>query len=331
MPGGNGTAMPVVSGIPAMPTGAPGATAGGVVASAPPPQHPTAGGGPADGQGGFAVGVDIAGRYRIVGELGRGAMAIVYHAHDLELGDEVALKVFQLAGDDELGRFREELRLSRRIQHENVIRLYDIGVQGGQRYISMELLEGCPLSDRLGKPLSLAEGIGYLAQACAGLQAAHDLGVVHRDVKPDNLFVTEGGLLKVMDFGIAKQEATGGTLAGTILGTPQYMSPEQISGSGDVTPAADLYALGVIAYEIFTGTLPFDHDEVLPLLMMHTMEDPEPPSARSPGMSGTLEAIILRLLAKDPAARPASCAELARELDVLRPRGEPREELPLAM
>jgi len=152
-------------------------------------------------------------------------------------------------------------------------------------------------------------------QACRGLQAAHDAGVIHRDVKPDNFFVTESGVLKVMDFGIAKHHAAVGvTVAGSIAGTPQYMSPEQIGNFSAVTPATDLYALGICAYELFTGALPFTHAELVPLLMMHVNQAPEPPRKKNPTVPEELEQIILRLLAKDPARRLPSCAALADEL-----------------
>jgi serine/threonine-protein kinase len=156
-------------------------------------------------------------------------------------------------------------------------------------------------------------------QACHGLQAAHDAGVIHRDVKPDNFFVTEDGVLKVMDFGIAKQHETPGvTVAGSIAGTPLYMSPEQIGNFSSVTPLTDIYALGVCAYEMFTGQVPFFHAELVPLLMMHVNTQPAPPRERNPNLPAALDALILRLLAKDPARRYQSCRELAQELVAIR-------------
>src|SRR5207237_6670039 len=151
-------------------------------------------------------------------------------------------------------------KLSRQLIHPNIIRLYDIGLHQGHRYISMELLVGKSLKDRMRAPIEFRTALGYLLQACHGLQAAHDAGVVHRDVKPDNFFVTGDGVLKVMDFGIAKHHAAPGvTVAGSIAGTPQYMSPEQISNFSAVTAATDLYALGICAYELFSGAPPFTH------------------------------------------------------------------------
>jgi serine/threonine protein kinase len=259
----------------------------------------------------------LAGRYRIEREIGRGGMATVYRATDLELGEEVALKVFRQPLDDAaaLARFKQELRLSRRLVHPNIARLYDIGVHLGHRYISMELLVGRGLDSQMGRPLELRKGVGYLLQACAALQAAHNEGVVHRDVKPANMFVTVDEHVKVMDFGIAKQrEARGMTVTGMVIGTPEYMSPEQIRGFSSVTEAADIYALGVVAYEMFTGTVPFKHDDLMPLLMMQLESAPEPPRYRNGAITPELETVIMQLLQKDPRQRFASCDALAEAL-----------------
>jgi len=282
-----------------------------------PSSHPSM---PAQSQAGYDLGSTLDDRYVLQEEIGRGGMAVVYQAFDLELGESIALKVFT-AGDTEdmLSRFREELRLSRRLRHENVIQLYDIGVHAGHRYISMELLLGHPLTARIGEKADRLEGLDLLIQACAGLGAVHALGAVHRDIKPDNMFVTNDGVVKVMDFGIAKVAAVDRqTQVGTILGTPQYMAPEQFKGESEVTPATDLYALGVVAYELFTGTLPFEHTELLPLLMLHVNEPPEPPARRNPDIPPELEEVILKLLAKAPEDRFESSAALAASLETIR-------------
>ena len=261
-------------------------------------------------------GAVIAGRYRIEVELGRGGMATVYRAHDLELEEDVALKVFPGPGTPELvARFKQELKLSRQVVHANVVRLYDIGGVAGRRYISMELLVGQTLKQRLLAPFTPRDALGWLVQACHGLQAAHDQGVIHRDVKPDNFFLTSAGVLKVMDFGIAKAQAAPGLTTGNaVAGTPAYMSPEQIAAFSSVTPASDLYALGVCAYEMFAGALPFVHPEVVPLLMMHLQQPPMAPRERNPAISEPLERLILSLLEKDPRNRPQSCREVAELL-----------------
>ena len=167
----------------------------------------------------------------------------------------------------------------------------------------------------MGTPIDVDRGINWLIQAAEGLQAAHDKGVIHRDIKPHNIFVCDDGTVKVMDFGIAKrQSAPGVTVGNMIAGTPDYMSPEQISGFSSVTHSTDLYALGVVAYQIFTGTLPFTHTELLPLLMMHINEKVPRPKDRLPSLPIELDRIILRLLEKRPEDRFSSCRKLAEAL-----------------
>ena len=269
----------------------------------------------------FAVGERIAERYRLEAKIGQGGMAAVFRAHDEEIDERVALKVFDLpeANAVAVARFKQELKLSRQLSHPNIIRLHDLGIFRGHRYISMELLLGESLKTRLKNGMSFPDALGLLEQACAGLGAAHAQGVVHRDVKPDNLFVTLEGVLKVMDFGIARQVALPGvTMAGTIAGTPAYMSPEQINGFSGVTHSTDLYALGIVAYEMFTGTLPFAHEELTPLLVMQTTQVPQPPCERNPEIPASLNALILKLLEKNPAHRYSSCAELAAAVRTVR-------------
>jgi serine/threonine-protein kinase len=272
------------------------------------------------------VGNTIAERYRLDAELGRGGMAVVFKAFDQELEEDIALKVFlQQVSDpkmqeESLGRFKQELKLSRQLTHQNIIRLYDIGMHYGHRYISMELLQGSDLDHRIEEsaPLDFKKGIDYLIQACAGLYAAHEKGVVHRDIKPENLFVTVGDMLKVMDFGIAKNSYSRGlTVEGMTAGTPQYMAPEQISSFSQVTPAADLYSLGLVAYKMFTKTLPFDHEDLSKLLMMHLTELPAPPRAHNPEIPVELENVIMRLLQKEPRERYENARTLAKFLHQL--------------
>jgi len=219
-----------------------------------------------------------------------------------------------------LRRFRQELKLSRQLVHPNVIRVYDIGVHEARRYITMELLHGTSLQDLLGAPVDPALALCLLLQACEGVHLAHSQGVIHRDLKPDNLFVTSEGVVKVMDFGIAKcSHVRGVTLAGTTAGTPEYMSPEQISDFSAVGPAADQYSLGVVAYELLTGVLPFEHTQLVKLFWMHLEHSPPPLRQHHPALSEELEAAVLRMLAKDPKDRypdlPGLLAELTRLRD----------------
>lgn len=268
----------------------------------------------------FAAGDLIAARYRIEAEIGRGGMASVYQAQDLELSESVALKVFRPMPQDEEGiaRFRQELKVSRRLIHPNITRLYDIGVHEGSRYISMELLVGHSLERLCGTRWPPRRGIDCLLQVCFGLSAAHAQGVIHRDIKPGNLFLTREGIAKIMDFGIARERAVPGvTQAGMIVGTPEYLSPEQISGA-DAGDASDLYALGVVAYEMFTGRKPFVHDDLVPLLQMHLVTPPVPPRQHAPQLPANLEAVILTLLRKDPRERFASARATAEALAAIR-------------
>lgn len=273
---------------------------------------------PPPGFTGFDVGLVLSDRYRFEKKVGEGGMAAVFRSYDLELDELVAIKVFNREVSDEraVARFKQELSLSRRLSHPNIIRLYDIGSWHGFRYISMELLLGQDLNDYLvGRPIDLKTGIDWLIQSAQGLQGAHDKGVIHRDIKPHNIFVCDDGVVKVMDFGIAKRQATPGVTVGNMIaGTPDYMSPEQIHGFSSVTHSTDIYALGVVAYQLFTGTLPFVHEELLPLLMMHINDAPPPPRSRNRDLPVELERIILRLLEKKPEARFSTCATLVDAL-----------------
>jgi serine/threonine-protein kinase len=187
----------------------------------------------------------------------------------------------------------------------------------------MELLSGHDLGEVMQRaPLAIDQGLALLVQACNALQVVHERGVIHRDIKPDNFFITNEGVLKVMDFGIAKRRSAsrGLTRAGMMAGTPQYMAPEQANNFGGVTYLADLYALGCIAYQMFTGAVPFDAEEVMPILMAHMSRAPDPLRPRNPAIPAELETVILRLLAKKPEARVQSCRELAAILSGIRLR-----------
>jgi hypothetical protein len=270
----------------------------------------------------FREGVVIGGRYRLQQRIGAGSASVVFRATDLDLGDEVAVKVlthavFDIETD---ARLRRELMLSRQLIHPNIVRVYEMGLAHGFRYITMELLIGTRLAERIRSgPLPLSEGLDYLAQACAGLQAAHDLGIIHRDVKPTNCFIVQGGLLKVMDFSIAKvRDAPGLTASGVIAGTPAYMAPEQATDFRTVTPATDIYALGIMAFEMFTTSLPFVHPDPIQVLMKHRTELPPSPRLCNPSIPEELDRIILTCLEKIPSRRFTSCREMSRRIEALR-------------
>jgi|GEM_PF-2308288 len=292
--------------------------------SAQKPQTPMRKSRPQDAKEVFGVGAVIAERYRVDGLLGEGGMASVFLAFDLDLDEEVALKVFDLASANEqtLARFKQELKLSRRLSHPNIIRIHDLGRFQDHYYISMEVLRGKDLSEYIDNSpggMDIKTCVSFLLQICEGLQAAHDLGVVHRDVKPSNFFVTDTGVVKVMDFGIAKQESSVRlTTAGMVLGTAAYIAPEQIANAAEVTHAADLYALGAMAYEMCTGKLPFLADELLAMLMMHHQNIPESPRIHNKAIPKKLGKIILKLLEKAPENRFVDCNDLAKALRGIR-------------
>jgi serine/threonine-protein kinase len=256
----------------------------------------------------------FADRYEILGTLGKGGMGVVYRARDRKLDDVVALKLLRpemLASDASiLERFKQEIRLARRITHRNVLRTHDFGEAGGVPYISMEYLEGVTLKDvvRNRGALPLGVGLSIAKQMCHGLGAAHEQGVVHRDVKPQNMLILpETAELKIMDFGISRvssvgAEASGLTTAGTVMGTPDYIPPEQAQGR----PAdfrSDLYSLAVVLFEIFTGRLPFKGETPMAIVVAHVQQPPPRPRSVNPKLPVELEAVIARGLQKDPAKR----------------------------
>ncbi len=273
----------------------------------------------------------FAGRYEVLGTLGKGGMGIVYRAEDKRLDEVVALKVLRpevLANDPTLlQRFKEELRLARRITHKNVLRTHDFDVtQDGTPYISMEYLEGVTLKELVQNKGALPLGVGLRVakQMCAGLNAAHQQGVVHRDVKPHNMLILpETGELKIMDFGIARRsevQADGGlTTDGVVMGTPDYMPPEQAQG----LPAdfrSDLYALGVVLFEVFTGRLPFQGETAMATVLKHVQEPAPDPRRVNPRLPEDLALLILRCLEKDPARRFQRAADVHKELTAVSSR-----------
>ncbi len=270
----------------------------------------------------FTAGDMLAGRYRISGRLGRGGMGEVYAAEDLTLGQPVALKFLPAASAHDstyIERFRAEVRNARQVSHPNVCRVYDIGEVDGQPFISMEYVDGEDLSSLL-KRIGLLPGpkaLQFARQLCAGLGAAHDKGVLHRDLKPANVMIDGEGRARITDFGLAVQgeEAEG---RGEMAGTPAYMSPEQHAGKA-ATAKSDLYSLGMVLYEVFTGKKAFDGTTAAELRRKHTEEPPPPPSSVAPDIDPAVERVILRCLEKDPRQRPASALAVAAAL----PGGDP--------
>jgi hypothetical protein len=269
------------------------------------------------------------GRYRILQLLGRGGMAAVYLAHDTQLDRRVALKVPRFgphAGPLVVDRFRREARVAATFTHPHLCPVYDVGQVDGTHYLTMPFLAGESLSARLARagPLPEAEAARLARAIAEAVEVAHRAGVVHRDLKPANVMLDEHGEPVVMDFGLALRTAVDPRLteAGALVGTPAYGAPEQIgAGPEAVSPAADVYSLGVILYEMLTGQPPFAGGSLSEVLRRVLTEEPEPPSRRRPGLDPRLEAVCLRALAREPGVRFASMANFAAALGAYR-RGE---------
>lgn len=258
-------------------------------------------------------------RYEIVKLLGQGGMGAVYKARDRELDRLVALKVIrpELAGHASiLQRFKQELILARKITHRNIIRIFDLGVADGLRFITMEFVEGQDLSSLLDEQPKYSPGaaVKILRQVCAALEAAHAEGVVHRDLKPQNIMIENSGRVCVMDFGLARSlEANGMTQAGAVMGTPAFMSPEQAKGL-PVDQRSDIYSLGIIAYVMLTGQTPFKADSALASMLLRTQGPPTPAVELDPSIPKPLSDIVQKTMAVDPKDRYQSVAELSQDL-----------------
>lgn len=271
----------------------------------------------------------LADRYRISRILGSGGMAEVYLARDCKLDRDVALKLLphRYACDlESVERFRREAGAAARLNHPNVVQVYDWGEAGGTYYISMEYVPGCSLKEIIRRegPLPPQRIVALTAQILDALSFVHSGGFIHRDIKPQNILIDDRGRAKVADLGIARAADSGGmTAKGSMVGTAQYLSPEQARGEPAV-PASDLYSLGVVMYEMATGRPPFTGDNPVAIAMQHVGERPLPPSKLRPGLPAELEGIILRALAKAPADRWASADEfLAALRDLDRPETPP--------
>jgi eukaryotic-like serine/threonine-protein kinase len=262
--------------------------------------------------------VRVVGRYELVRPLGHGAMATVDLAHDVELDRPVAVKRLaeNLARDEDLRRrFVREARLAARLAHPNVVRVFDVGEDEGRPFIAMEYVEGETLAELVARrgPLPPAAAATLGMQMCAGLAAAHDAGLVHRDVKPQNLLLGTDGVLKLGDFGIAVgHEGTRLTLVGTVLGTVGYLAPEQARGD-QVTAAADIYAVGAVLYELLTGEPSRSASSLTELGAENGFEPPDV-AGRLPGVPAELVAAVSACLSLRPEDRPPSAAALARLL-----------------
>jgi serine/threonine-protein kinase len=260
------------------------------------------------------------GRYEVLGELGRGAMGVVYKARDPIIDRVVAVKTIHSGRSGEAAaafteRFFQEARSAGRLNHPNIVTIHDAGEADGQAYIAMELLEGRSLRDMLDEhaPLPVARAIEIAGQVARGLAYAHEHGVVHRDVKPANIIVLHNRRPKITDFGIARL-GEADVLAGSRAGSPKYMSPEQIRGDGNLDGRSDVFSLGAVLYEMLTGRQAFNGGEATAIMRAVLEATPEPPSVHNPRVPPEIDAIVLRMLEKRPDARHPSARWLFREL-----------------
>ena len=256
------------------------------------------------------------GRYRIVRKLGSGGMANVYLAEDEDLGRRVAIKILndRYANDDLfIERFRREAKSAAALSHPNIVSVYDRGEAEGTYYIAMEVIEGRSLKELIMTrgPLPIPQALAYTHEMLEALRFAHRHGIIHRDIKPHNILI--GERLKVTDFGIARAGASQMTEAGSIMGTAQYLSPEQARGA-PVTAASDLYSVGIVLYEMLTGKVPFTGDSAIEIAMKHLNEPPKPPSKIRPEIPEELDAVVLRALSKNPEDRYQTAEEFSEDL-----------------
>ena len=282
----------------------------------------------------FKPGALFHGRYEILGPLGRGGMGMVYKAHDRTLDEVVAIKVLRpdFAQDPRMAeRFKSEIKLARKIHHRNVCAIHDYGEDRGLLYISMEFIEGIDFKKTLREtgPLPTEKAYDVAIQVAEGLQAVHEAGVIHRDLKTPNIMLDSAGVARLMDFGVAKRsgDGSGATATGQILGTPEYMSPEQAQGK-KVDFRSDIYALGIVTYEIFTGRVPFHGETPISTILKHLHDPPPLEGPQANGIPQDLKPVIRRMLAKEAVDRyptASDCAEALRSA-----RSPSRRQQPLA-
>ena len=263
------------------------------------------------------------GEYELYEELARGGMGVVYRARHKKLNRVVALKMIlagNLAGEQEVARFYNEAESAARLQHPNIVPIYDVGQVNSQHYLTMDFVEGRSLAEVLtAGPLTPVQAAEFVQRIAEGIDYAHNQGILHRDLKPQNVLIDAGGQPRVTDFGLAKRlEADSDlTTTGMLLGTPKYMSPEQASAQHDrVGPPSDIHALGVILFELLTGKVPFLGESTAATLISVMEDDAPSPRSINPAIPRDLETICLKCLAKDPEKRYPTSAALATDLEL---------------
>jgi serine/threonine-protein kinase len=264
------------------------------------------------------------GRYQILERVGRGGMGVLLRGIDPVLDREVAIKLMALDftedADQMRPRFYREARAAAKLQHPNIVTIFEFAEEGNTPYIVMEFLRGSSLQGRLASPLPLTldEKLHVIIQLCSALNYAHEQGVVHRDIKPANIFLLPDGSVKLLDFGVAKLATSTLTRQGDVLGSAMYMSPEQVSGSGNVDGRSDIFSTGVVLYEILANRKPFQADTLTATVVKLLREDPPSLDEVAPGLPAQLVSAVKKSLAKEPAGRFATAAEMAKELSWIR-------------
>ncbi len=278
-------------------------------------------------------GSTFAGRYQVIEELGKGGMGSIYKVLDKKINEKIALKLINMetpSDEKSVERFSNELKLARKVSHRNICRMYDLGEEQGTHYITMEFVPGEDLKNSITRigPLNPARAISIAKQLCKGLAEAHKTGVIHRDLKPQNVMIDQQGNARIMDFGIARtMKGEGLTADGMIIGTPEYMAPEQVEGK-EVDQRTDIYSLGAILYEMLTGRVPFKGKSPISIAFMHKTEKPKDPRVYNDQIPEDLSRLVLKCMEKDKAKRYQNIGELSSELESI--EGElPTSELVL--
>jgi eukaryotic-like serine/threonine-protein kinase len=274
------------------------------------------------------------GRYQVLERVGKGGMGVLYRGFDPVLDREVAIKLMHADFSEDTEqmrpRFYREARAAAKLNHRNIVTIFEFAEESNIPYIVMEFLKGTPLGARMHSqpPLTIDDKLNVVAQLCDGLSYAHEQGVVHRDVKPDNVFILEDGQVKLLDFGIAKLQTSTLTRQGDVLGSASYMSPEQVGGSESVDGRADIFSTGVVLYEMLTGKKPFEGDSPTAVIVKILKDDPNPIDAAATALPADVIAAVMKALQKDPANRFQTADEMSRELQNIRKHLHPSASKP---